>query len=120
MGLLPKDKLLHGQQTLLQLTSQFQLLLLIQQDLSTAQTDQKERPSETEPPKLLLSQLKDTTVCQTLIQLLPESHGHMPLLKPPHGQQTLPQLTSQLELLFTQPVSNIAQTFQKDKPSETD
>ena len=101
----------HGQQTLSQLTSQ--LVPLIQPLSSTAQTDQKDKPSETVSP----SQSLVPTAKLMLTQLLPVSHGHMPLLKH-HGLLTLSQLTSQLEPLI-QPVLSIAQTSQKDKLSET-
>jgi hypothetical protein len=80
---------------------------------STAQTDQKDKPSEMVSP----SQSLVSTATLMPTQLLPVSHGHMPLLKH-HGLPMLSQLTSQLEPP-TQPLSSTAQTYQKDKPSET-
>jgi len=95
----PKD-LLHGQQTLLLQTSQFQQQLPIQPVITnTAQTDQKEIPSETVPPRPFHSQLRDGTVFQTCIQVLPVPHGLMLFPKEMlHGPQTLNQLTSQSQL----------------------
>merc|ERR1712166_1243003 len=117
----PKD-LLHGQQTLLLQTSQFRQQLPIQPvTTNTAQTDQKEIPSETVPLRPFHSQLRDGTVFQTCIQVLPVSHGLMLFPKEMlHGPQTSNQLTSQSQLPTpTQSVSSTAQIFQRDKPSET-
>jgi hypothetical protein len=108
-GLLSKP---HGQQTFSQLMSQ--LVPLTQPVSNIAQTDQKDKLSETVSP----SQSLELTAMPMLIQLLPVLHGLMLLLKANHGQQTLPQLMSQL-VPPTQPVSSTAQTDQKDKLSET-
>jgi len=118
-------KMPHGQQTLSQLTSQFQLPLLTQpvETLSTAQIDQRDKLSKTVLLDLFHSQKLDTTVSQTFMLDIPDSHTHMLFLKKtPHGQQTLSQLTSQSQLPPpTQLVetSSTAQTTQKDKPSRT-
>merc|ERR1712216_385058 len=63
----------------------------------------------------LHGQLKVPTAPQMPTQLKLDSHGHMPSPKN-HGQL---MLHHKLQLQFTQPVSNTAQTDQRDKLSET-
>jgi hypothetical protein len=121
-GHMPSVKLLlHGHKTSLHQTFQLLLLPSPQLVLNTAQTDQKEKPLEEELLELFHSQIKDSTATQICIQVSPELHGHMPSVKLlPHGHKTSSQLTSQLlPLTSIQMDSNIAQTFQRDKLSET-
>lgn len=76
--------------------------IILQLDLNTAQTDQRDKLSETELPELSHTHNKDSTAFQTSTQDKPVSHGQMLLLK---------------DLTITQ-LGNIAQIDQKDKPSE--
>ena len=105
-GHMPSVKLLlHGHKTSSHQTFQSVLLPSPQLVLNTAQTDQKEKPLEEESLELFHSQIKDSTATQICTQVSPELHGHMLSVK---------------LLQSTQLVSNIAQTYQKDKLLEMD
>ena len=107
-GHMPSVKLLlHGHKTSSHQTFQSVLLPSPQLVLNTAQTDQKEKPLEEESLELFHSQIKDSTATQICTQVSPELHGHMPSDK-------------LLLLQSTQLVSNIAQTYQRDKLLEMD
>lgn len=101
-----------------------QLTLLVQPTqlvLNIAQIDLRDKLLETVPPFQSHGQLRVLIASQMSIQLKPVPHGHMPSVKLlPHGHKTSSQLTSQLlPPTSIQMDSNIAQTFQRDKLSET-
>jgi len=94
--------ILHGHKTSSHQTFQSLLPPSPQLVLNTAQIDLREKPLEEESLELFHSQIKDSTATQICIQVLPELHGHMPSDK-------------LLLLQSTQLVSNIAQTYLRDK-----